>query len=201
MLVPSTVCIGHNLELPRWFSGKEFTGNAGEAEDLGSIPGSGISPGEGNKKPLQYACLQNPMDRGALWATVHGVPKSWMWLKQLSMAHNLGKHTPSMIGPGCDQSGECWYHPLFSMECNQSGSRGRTQKLYKWKPSGKKRTKGEAYRRGVIESMLQGLIFERKKKKSSGKTIGSQCIKLIISWCIFELVGLFKIIHGRGTRT
>ena len=43
--------------------------------DLGSIPGSGISPGEGNGYPLQYSFLQNSMDRGAWWATVHGVAK------------------------------------------------------------------------------------------------------------------------------
>ena len=46
------------------------------AEDLGSIPGLGRSPGEGNDNPLQYYCLENPMDRGAWWATVHGVTKS-----------------------------------------------------------------------------------------------------------------------------
>ena len=40
--------------------------------DLGSIPGSGRSPGEGNGNPLQYSCLENPMDGGAWWATVHG---------------------------------------------------------------------------------------------------------------------------------
>jgi len=40
-------------------------------QDLGSIPGSGRSPGEGNDNPLQYSCLENPMDRGAWWATVH----------------------------------------------------------------------------------------------------------------------------------
>ena len=40
------------------------------------IPGSGRSPGEGNGNPLQYSCLENPMDRGAWWATVHGVAKS-----------------------------------------------------------------------------------------------------------------------------
>ena len=45
--------------------------------DLGSIPGSGRSSGEGNGNPLQYSCLENPMDRGALWATVHRVAKSW----------------------------------------------------------------------------------------------------------------------------
>ena len=46
------------------------------AGDLGVIPGSGRFPGEGNGNPLQYSCLENPMDRGARWATVHGVAKS-----------------------------------------------------------------------------------------------------------------------------
>ena len=46
------------------------------AGDLGSIAGLGRSPGEGNGNPLQYSCLENPMDRGAWWATVHGVTKS-----------------------------------------------------------------------------------------------------------------------------
>ena len=50
--------------------GKESTYNAG---DPGSIPGSGRCPGEGNGNPLQYSCLENSMDRGAWWATVHGV--------------------------------------------------------------------------------------------------------------------------------
>ena len=45
-------------------------------ENLGSIPGSGRSPGERNGNPLQYSCLENPMDGGAWWATVHGVTKS-----------------------------------------------------------------------------------------------------------------------------
>ena len=48
--------------------------------DLGLIPGSGRSPGEGNGSPLQYYCLENPMDRGAWWATVRGVTKSRTWL-------------------------------------------------------------------------------------------------------------------------
>ena len=50
--------------------GKESACNAG---DTGSIPGLGRSPGEGNGNPLQYSYLENPMDRGAWWATVHGV--------------------------------------------------------------------------------------------------------------------------------
>ena len=55
---------------------KNLPANAGATGDLGSIPGSGRSPGEGNGNPLQYACLENPMDRGACWAIVHGVAKS-----------------------------------------------------------------------------------------------------------------------------
>ena len=51
--------------------------SAYKAEDPGSIPGSGRSSGEGNGNPLQYSCLENPMDGGAWQATVHGVAKSW----------------------------------------------------------------------------------------------------------------------------
>ena len=47
-----------------------------DAGDVGSILGLGRSPGKGNGNPLQYSCLGNPMDRGARWATVHGVTKS-----------------------------------------------------------------------------------------------------------------------------
>ena len=49
---------------------------SGEARDVGSISGSGRSPGVRNDNPLQYFCLENPMDRGAWWARVHGVAKS-----------------------------------------------------------------------------------------------------------------------------
>ena len=53
--------------------GKESTRNAG---DVGSIPGLGRSPGGGHGNSLQYSCLENPMDRGVCWATVHAVSKS-----------------------------------------------------------------------------------------------------------------------------
>ena len=49
--------------------------NAGDMENLGLIPGLGRSLGEGNGNPLQYSCLENPRDRGAWWAIVHGVTK------------------------------------------------------------------------------------------------------------------------------
>ena len=47
------------------------------AGDAGSIPGWGRSPGEGNGNSLQYSCLENPINKGGWWATVHGVAKSW----------------------------------------------------------------------------------------------------------------------------
>ena len=55
--------------------------------DPGSIPGMGRSPGKGNGYPLQYSCLENFMDRGAWWPTVHGVPKSWTWLTSCPTLH------------------------------------------------------------------------------------------------------------------
>ena len=60
---------------------KESTSSAWDIEYVGSIPGSGRSPREGNGNPLQHSCLKSPMDRGAWWATDHGVSKSWTWLR------------------------------------------------------------------------------------------------------------------------
>ena len=54
--------------------------NAGDARDMGLISGSGRSPEGGNGNPIQYTCLENPMDGGAWWGTVHGVTKSQTWL-------------------------------------------------------------------------------------------------------------------------
>ena len=67
--------------------GSEVKASAYNVGDLGSIPGSGRSPGEGNGNPLQYSCLENPMDGGAWWATVHGVTKSWTQLSDFT--HSL----------------------------------------------------------------------------------------------------------------
>ena len=73
----SKFCLQSSLLLPGDTVGKESACNA---EDLGSIPGSGRSLGVGNANPLQYSCLENPMDRGALWTAVHWVAKSWTQL-------------------------------------------------------------------------------------------------------------------------
>ena len=64
--------------------GEESACNAGDTGDVGSVPGSGRSPEGGDGNLLQYSCLENPMDRGAWQATVHGVAKSWTRQKQMS---------------------------------------------------------------------------------------------------------------------
>ena len=62
----------------------EVKASACPGGDLSSIPGLGRSPGEGNGNPLQYSCLENPMDGGAWWVTVHGVAKSRRWLSDFT---------------------------------------------------------------------------------------------------------------------
>ena len=67
------------MYVPQGFPGgsvvKNGPANAVDAGDMALIPGLGRSPGEANGNPLQYSCLGNPMDRGAWWATVHGVAR------------------------------------------------------------------------------------------------------------------------------
>ena len=88
---------------------KESACNEG---DLGSIPGSGRSPGEGNGNPLQYSCLENPMDREAWWATIHGVTKSRTRLSNFTLYTHILFHYDlaqvieygslcSTVGPYC----------------------------------------------------------------------------------------------------
>ena len=64
---------------------KNSPANAKEVKDPGSIPGLGRSPGGRHGNPLQYSCLENPMERGHWWATVHRATKSQTQLKQLNM--------------------------------------------------------------------------------------------------------------------
>ena len=74
--------------LPRWLSGKESACSAG---DTGSMPGLGRSPGAGNGNPLQYSCLDNPMDRGAWWATSP-------WVAESDTTERLSTHTQVLNG-------------------------------------------------------------------------------------------------------
>ena len=70
------ICV-HRLTFP---GGSDCKASAYNVGDMGSIPESGRSPGEGNGNPLQYSCLENPMGRGAWWSTDHEVAKSQTWL-------------------------------------------------------------------------------------------------------------------------
>ena len=63
---------------------KILLANSGDGKDVAWIPGSGRSPGGGHGNPLQYSCLESPMDRGAWRAAVHGVPQCWTRLEGLS---------------------------------------------------------------------------------------------------------------------
>ena len=68
---------------------KNSLANAGDIRDVGLISGLGRSPGKENGSPLQDSCLENPMDRGAWWATVHGVAKSQTGRKRVSARTQL----------------------------------------------------------------------------------------------------------------
>ena len=72
----------------RWLDGKESAYQAGDMGDVGSIHGLGRSSGEGNGNPLQYSCLENPMDRGAWRATVSEASKSQTYLSERAQTHS-----------------------------------------------------------------------------------------------------------------
>ena len=76
--------------------GSDSKESACNERDLGLIPGSGRSPGKGNGNPLQYSCLENPMNRGAWWTTVHGVAKS---RTRLSNWVHMHTHTHTRARP------------------------------------------------------------------------------------------------------
>ena len=77
------------VQWPKCFpGGSDSKASACSAGDLGSIPGSGRSPGEGNGNPLQYSCLENPTDGRGWWATIHGVAKSRKRLSNFTFTFN-----------------------------------------------------------------------------------------------------------------
>ena len=88
---------GFMLGFPGGLAGKESACNVG---DLGSIPGLGRSPGGGHGNPLQYSRLENPMVRGAWWATVHGVSKSWTRLSNQAQHSTVTEHPDDGSGIG-----------------------------------------------------------------------------------------------------
>ena len=94
---------------------KNLPASAGNVRHAGSIPGLGRSPEEGNGNPLQYSCLENPMDRRAWWGIVHGVTQSRTQLKQLSMprAHsNLMGMCARVCVCVCSHTSRAWTSSL-----------------------------------------------------------------------------------------
>ena len=87
-LIRRCVFIGGQMPTLGFPGGSEVKASACNAGDLGSTPGSGRSPGEGNGNPLQCSCLENPMDGGAWWATVHGSQR---------VGHNWATNTSTHI--------------------------------------------------------------------------------------------------------
>ena len=110
----------------------------------GSIPGSGRAPGRGNGNPLQCACQEVSMDRGAWWTAVHGVVKSQTWLSDWTCVHYIYiqcvyEHKPALILVGPSHCTPQWvsfiateanqlffffnvFHAWFSLKCNKSGT-------------------------------------------------------------------------------
>ena len=89
-----------------WLSGKESTCNAGPIGAVGSVLGLRRSPGEGNGNPHQYSCMENPMDRIARCATIHGVAINQTWLKQFSLYFILKFMWYSPVLAHCEATGQ-----------------------------------------------------------------------------------------------
>ena len=118
-----------------FLGGSEVKESACNAGDLGSIPGSGRSPGEGNGNALQYSCLENPMDGGAWWATVHGVAKSRTRLSDFTHSlHSLSAirvvssaylrlltFLPAILIPACASSSPAFLMMYSAYKLNKRG--------------------------------------------------------------------------------
>ena len=81
---------------------RNLPADAGDEREAGLIPGSGRSPGVGNDNPLQYSCLESPMDRGACWATVHGVTKESDTTEHTPLTGSQSEHIKSVKGSSLD---------------------------------------------------------------------------------------------------
>ena len=116
-----------SLGFPGALGVKNPSANVGDLRDVGSIPGLGITLGEGNGNPLQYSCLEDPTERGAWWATVHGVSQSQTseWLSIFTMSLCLGlsiscarwvRNELMMIEETVRRKGNsCWTLPVQSL--------------------------------------------------------------------------------------
>ena len=107
-------CCSCKMWPPGWCSGKEPGCQCRTSRAMGSIPGSGRSPGVGKDNPLQYSCLENPMDRWAWWGTVHGITRvghGWV----CTHTHNVASSIYRERRLGVSTAG-CWYLLDTSMD-------------------------------------------------------------------------------------
>ena len=103
------------------------------AEDLGSIPGSGRSPGEGNANPLLYSCLGNPMHREAWWATVHGVAKTQTRLKWLNSSSSNCSLITVYLKHDFSKCHKWFISKISSSELRPNSMRCSSNKFNKWR--------------------------------------------------------------------
>ena len=116
--------------LPRWCFSKNLPANAENIRHMGSIPGLGRSPGGGHGNPLQYSCLESPMDRGAWRAIVHRVAESQTRLKWLSMCATPQINPPLSSLLGTQRSFLLWkVHTVQKCQVNGSPLLRETKKI------------------------------------------------------------------------
>ena len=127
--LPSLVVKG----LPWWLSGEESAFNAGDREDVGSIPGSRRNPGGGHGNRLQDSCLENAMDRGAWLATFHGIAELDT-TEQLTLSCHPNKSNPiTALTGGSSGVGLCWTVQRL-WEAGQHEDRAPPRRLPRWGP-------------------------------------------------------------------
>ena len=131
--VSSSGRLWQSMGFPDGSAGKEPTCNAGDARDMGPIPGLGRSPGGGNSSLLCYSCLENPTDRGAWWATVHRVTKSRTRLStQAHTQHDAcGKALLGGFSEVTAKNGSKWVPPTIPIIKTVLGQLAETQ-LHPW---------------------------------------------------------------------
>ena len=120
---------------------KNLAANARDTRDLGSVPGSGRSPGKGNGNPLQYSCLENAMDRGAWWATVMGPQR---------VRYRLSGWTQWWITSGLSQ----WHHRV--------GSRNKVWGLPRWCSGKESAYQCRRCKRCMFNSWVRKIPLRRK---------------------------------------
>ena len=129
------ILLNHLLEIFMGFLGglvlKNLAANARDTRDKGLIPGWERSPGGGNGNPRQYSYLGSPMDRGAWWATVHGVTKSWTQLRDWACGACAHTHTHTRSCASLYSPSSKWFHDALCVAQQKKGTRNGCY-LYNW---------------------------------------------------------------------